>query len=170
MGLGDDNAKNAARSRAGGTNGDVYSIDPPSADTVCKRCGNTGLLPVAYKTVDGEPALGVACCNCEWGEFYYAVFTQQGMNPTYYDNWPEKLTNKTLDTYHNIVEFARQLYWAMRKEAGLGYRDLGGAWVAPPNLVDDLPAIIAAEVGKPEPEWFEPEPKKEFNEDELEIP
>lgn len=131
MGIGDKEPRDAATRRSTGNGVDETYLETPDAGFKCRRCNNTGLLPVAYITVDNMPDEGVACCGCEWGKFYYEVFRKQGMKPTYYEDWPAAHVDKTLVHYLDIVKDTRERYWNFRRERGLPYRDDAGAWIDP---------------------------------------
>jgi hypothetical protein len=104
-------------------------LPEPPGGVRCERCREGGLLPIAYVNVDGSPSMGVSCCSCRWGEFYYHIFSGQGMKPTYYDNWPEANAKPSLMEYHEIVEESKRLYHLLRKSRGMPYRNEDGEWI-----------------------------------------
>lgn len=127
MGLGDQNDP----TKAAGKNykGDRSSIQDPPMGHRCGRCRESGILPVAYVTTEGVPAIGYSCCNCKWGSYYYEVFSAQGMSPMYYDNWPVENADNTLTEYHDICAAAKKRYQGFRRAKGMPYRDERGAWI-----------------------------------------
>jgi len=138
MGYGNKDGKTA-----GNTPASADDIPIPPEGVRCDRCRRAGILPVAYMTTDGIPAIGQAMCHCDWGRFYYAVFASQGMMPTDYDNWETALTSSR--EYHEVNAHAKTTYHQLRKSRGMPYRGEDGNWI--------------------DPEEEPTEPKEEFDED-----
>ncbi len=73
--------------------------------------------------------MGVACCNCAWGQFYYTIFASQAMKPSYYDNWPKENANTSLQEYQEICAASKRKFHELRRARGMPYRDEKGRWI-----------------------------------------